>query len=282
MHRRASLALACLAASCVPRATTPGIGPASRPADPPVRFEYRPPKNPAHQALYAELRERRFLEQFAEALSVLRLPRTLTLSFAGCDGTSNAWYDPESATITFCYEYLAEIRKEAASKPLGRVSEKEASDGPAVFVMLHETGHAVFDLLGVPILGREEDAADAFATVILLRLGRDIALRTLRGTAWQYARGAASHAPDESDFADVHGLDAQRYYNILCLAYGSDPSTFAGAVEEGRLPAERAEGCEEEYDQALYAVHELIAPAIDASAAERLRAKHGSRWETGR
>jgi len=282
MHRRAWLGLACLAASCVPRATTRGPGANFTPADPPVRFEYRPPTNPAHQALYAELRDRHVLEQFAEALSVLRLPRTLTLSFAGCDGTSNAWYDPEDATITFCYEYLAEIRHEAASRPLGKVPRKEASDGPVVFVMLHETGHAVFDLLQVPILGREEDAADAFATVILLRLGRDVALRTLRGTAWQYAQAAASRAPDESDFADVHGLDAQRYYNILCLAYGSDPETFAGALKDGQLPAERAEGCEEEYQQALYAVHELIAPSIDADAVERLRAKHGSRWETGR
>ena len=50
-----------------------------------------------------------------------------------------------------------------------------------------------------------------------------MAKRTLAAAAWMYRASAGTHGADESDFADVHGLDAQRYYNVLCMAYGSDP-----------------------------------------------------------
>jgi hypothetical protein len=248
----------------------------------PVRVEYVKPTDPAHQSLYEEVRRRRVLEQLAEVLSVVRLPRPLTLRFTGCDGDSNAWYEPKDASISFCYEYLADIRKAAVSGELGKVPLDDAIDGPTAFVLLHETGHAVFDLLKVPVLGREEDAADAFAAVALLRLGKGVALRMLRGAAWAYAHEARSREMDESDFADVHGLDSQRYYNILCMAYGSDPAYFAAAVKEGRLPPERAEGCGEEYHQAVFALQKLVAPAIDRTAMERLRVKHSKRFDSAR
>jgi hypothetical protein len=257
---------------------------ANTPASRAERFpiEYRPPKNPAHQAIYEELRQRQVLEKFAEIYSVLELPRPLKLAFAPCDGVSNAWYDAETTSVTFCYEYVAEIRQLGMSKkrpptmPLA-----DAVDGPVAFVMLHETGHAVFNLLKVPILGHEEDAADAFAAVVLTRLGHDVALRMLRGTAWQYAQIAKSVKLDDSWFSDVHALDAQRYYNVMCLAYGSDPAFFGPYVKK-LLPKDRADGCQEEYEQAAYAVKTLIAPSIDAKQVEYIRAKHGKKWETGK
>ena len=34
-------------------------------------------------------------------------------------------------------------------------------------------------------------------------------------------------------FADEHGTPAQRLYNLLCVAYGSDKELFADVVEKG-------------------------------------------------
>jgi hypothetical protein len=240
-----------------------------------VKVAYHEPENPSHRAILADARDRQLLERVAEVLAVVQLPRRLTLSLAGCDGTANAWYDPDEGTVTFCYEYLAEIQRGAVAGGLEGAAARDAAAGTAVFILLHESGHAVFDLLQVPVLGSEEDAADVFATLILLRLGRDVALRALRGTVRNYAMEARGRRPDEGDFADVHGLDAQRYYNILCLAYGSDPGYFADAVKVGGLPEDRAVGCGEEYHQALFAMQKLIAPSVDARALERLRVKHG-------
>jgi DNA invertase Pin-like site-specific DNA recombinase len=42
-------------------------------------------------------------------------------------------------------------------------------------------------------------------------------------------------------------VPAQRYYNLLCLAYGEDPRQFADLVEKKYLPESRAQGCVDEY-----------------------------------
>jgi Putative metallopeptidase len=260
--------------------TTCRIGPEQRvePAAS-IRFEYRKPKDPAHEPLYAHMREQQFLERLAEVLAVVHLPRPLTLTFRGCDGTSNAWYSEEDATITFCYEYLADIHTAAAGQKPESVSMRDAIDGPTVFIMLHETAHAVFDLLRVPVLGREEDAADYFAAIALLKMGKVTSSRMLVGAAWGYVHEALADELDESDYADVHGLDSQRYFNILCLAYGSDPVYFADAVTVGHLPKERAEGCVDEFHQAYYAIQQLIAPNIDPNQLQRARS--GRWWDRG-
>ena len=52
-------------------------------------------------------------------------------------------------------------------------------------MFLHETGHAVFDQLKVPVLGREEDAADLFSAYIMLQLGKEDARRLILGSAYQ-------------------------------------------------------------------------------------------------
>jgi Putative metallopeptidase len=48
-------------------------------------------------------------------------------------------------------------------------------------------------------------------------------------------------------FADVHGLPAQRCFNVLCIAYGSAPDLYAGVMARGNLPPQRAENCRYEY-----------------------------------
>jgi hypothetical protein len=131
------------------------------------------------------LKERRVLEKFKVFLSPLRLPRVLRLKFEGCDGTSNAWYEDD--TITICYEYIDDILQNAPKEttPAG-VSRTDAIIGPTLEVVLHEVGHAVFDYLNVPVLGREEDAADQFACYLLLEFAKTDVRRLIVGVAYSY------------------------------------------------------------------------------------------------
>src|SRR5262245_38121346 len=71
----------------VPRTTIAAEAQANR-----MVVEYVPPTNPAHQALYEKLKERRVLEKLQEVFSPFRLPMELKLRTVGCDGVSNAWY----------------------------------------------------------------------------------------------------------------------------------------------------------------------------------------------
>jgi hypothetical protein len=228
-------------------------------------FEYVPPEQESYRRVYDVMRQRRVLERLSQALAFIHLPAPLHLRAEEC-GESNAIYDDDDETATLCYEYADELARHAAGAEQHGFSADDALLGPLVFIYLHEIGHALFHLLDVPILGREEDAADQVAALILLRVGRAFAKDTLATTVWMYEHSAKSHVLDESDFSDVHPLDAQRYYNLLCLAYGADPGAYGAAVASSELSPARAEGCESEYRQVTGAVRRLLAPRMGPRA----------------
>jgi len=146
-------------------------------------------------------------------------------------------------------------------------------------VFLHEVGHAVFDYLSVPVLGREEDAADQFAAYVLLQFAESDARRLIYGVAYSYNIDASKPSAKKNPFADEHGLPAQRFYNVLCMAYGADSKLFADLVDKGYLPRERAEGCADEYGQVIKALNKLIGPYIDQGRAKQVRARQWLRFD---
>ena len=236
-----------------------------------ITISYVPPKDPTHQALYERMKEVRFLEKLQELLSPVRLPRPLRVKTEGCDGDANASY--ENDTIIICYEYVDELWKNVPTQTTpGGVTPVDALLGPLIDTCLHEFGHAIFDMLRVPTFGREEDAADQVSAYIMLQLGKAEARRLFLGTAYAYKTEfeAATAPPALKAFANVHGTPAQRFYNLLCIAYGADAQLFGDLVAKGYLPKERAEDCEGEYKQVAFAFQKLIAPHIDARRARKV------------
>ena len=69
----------------------------------------------------------------------------------------------------------------AKATPAG-VTPIDAVEGPLFDSCLHEVSHALFDMLQVAVLGREEDAADQVSSFIILELGKEEA-RTLIGVS---------------------------------------------------------------------------------------------------
>ena len=236
-----------------------------------VSVSYVPPKNAAHQPIYEELKEVSFLEKLQQFLAPFRLPRVLLVKVAGCDGDANAFYEKDA--ITVCYEYIEQLRK---TMPAGTteagVTSVDALVGPLIDTCLHEFAHALFEMLDVPVLGREEDAADQVSAYIMLQLGKDEARKLIGGVAYAYKTEAeAATTPSTmTHFADVHGTPAQRFYNVLCIAYGADKQLFGYVVERGYLPKERAEDCEDEYRQAGRAYEKLIGPHVDRGRAKKV------------
>src|SRR6267142_1610025 len=217
-------------------ATTQAAPRASR-----VSVSYVPPKNPAHQPIYRLLKETRFLEKLQEITSPVRLPRTLLVKLEGCDGDANASYEDDK--IVICYEYVDELwRTMPEAETAAGVAPIDALVGPLFDTCLHEFAHALFDMLRVPVLGREEDAADQVSAYIMLHLGKAEARRLIAGTAYAYRMEAAANpVPTFSQFANDHGTPAQRFFNLLCIAYGADAQLFGDAVGRGFLPKDRAE-----------------------------------------
>lgn len=241
-----------------------------------VNYEYGDPTTAAQQRIRDRLKALHVLERLSEFLSPLRLPRPLTLKVQGCDGRINAYYwDFE---IVVCYEYFDYLLKVAPEVPTPEgLKRHEALAGMTADVFLHETGHAVFDMLEIPFLGREEDAADEFSAYVLLQRAKDDARRLILGVAYlgsKKAQRAMEKVPPQlSEFAAVHPFPAQRYFNVLCMAYGADPELFADAVRDWYLPEARAKHCRYEYLRFQYAYRTLIGPYIDKALVEQIEPK---------
>jgi len=240
-----------------------------------IKIEYDLPKNPAHQVIYDKLKQNKALEKLQEIFSPFRLPIDITLKTMSCDGVDNAWY--QRPNLTICYEYIdvdimQNVPEETTSKG---ITPTDATVGPFFYVVGHEMGHAMFDLLGVPLFGRPEDAADQFATYMMLLIGKSEARRLIGGTAHSYHKYMESPKVNVkvTAFADVHSAPAQRFYNLLCLAYGADREMFGDLVERGFLPADRARACRVEFQEVNFAFEKLIFPYLDAERMKQVLAK---------
>lgn len=125
----------------------------------------------------------------------------------------------------------------------------------AEFTLLHEMGHLLIAELDLPVLGREEDAADQLGFISLyLSYGRqrdaDFYAQLLDiADYWRLEWQREKPAEEEVYAWASHGLDAQRFYNLACLIYGSDPDQLEWVPKVTGLPVERALYCDQEYAQ---------------------------------
>src|ERR1700742_2743065 len=97
--------------------------------------------------------------------------------------------------------------------------------GNVLFVLAHETGHALISVFELPVLGREEDAADSLATILALKMSSSFTDRVVKNAArgWFLSDQRDKKDGSPSPFYDEHGLDLQRAYTIVCLLVGGQP-----------------------------------------------------------
>jgi hypothetical protein len=239
-----------------------------------IDISYGEPQQAQLQPIYKLVRERRLLEKIRDLLRPLRFPHRLFVQTQDCGGIANAFSNDESVTV--CYELLDEYWKNAPQETtLAGITPIDAIIGPTVDVFLHETGHALFQALHIPVFGREEDAADQFSTYVMLRFDKEEARRLVLGSAYQYKNDLSPTVTVKlKQFSDEHGVPAQRFFSLLCVAYGADPKLFEDIVSKGFLPEGRAVGCDGEFKQLSFAFNTLIGPYID----KRLARKLNRRW----
>jgi len=145
--------------------------------------------------------------------------------------------------------------------------------GNVLFVLLHEAAHGLISDLGLPVLGREEDAADQFATVTMLDMKTEFTHRTLVHSAksWLISDRRARDKGEVVTYYDNHGLDLQRAYNIICLMVGSDNERFADLANEVNLPEQRQESCIFDYSNAQWSWERALKPHRRAPGEKRTK-----------
>src|SRR3990167_3883830 len=165
---------------------------------------------------------------------------------------------PRRARAALCLVLLAATLTMATEQPPPQALRSDSGRfvaANAEFTLLHEMGHLLIAELDLPVLGREEDAADQLGFISLfLSYGRqrdaDFYAKLLDiADYWRLEWQRIKPAEEEVHAWASHGLDAQRFYNLACLIYGSDPDRLEWIPKVTGLPVERALYCDQEYAQ---------------------------------
>jgi hypothetical protein len=194
-----------------------------------------------------------------------RLSKPLTFIFGGIDGPL---YDTSSNEILVPYAFIEEVRnrfKTAKYSETG-VTIEDATLDSVMHTMFHEFAHALIFTYMLPVVGKEEDAADGLANVLLIEFfdnGSDIVVSA--ADLFNLESGDIDEF-EEEDFWDEHSLDAQRFYNALCYVYGSDPKEYTYLIKEIGFSEERADLCIDEYESVLRSWLSLLKPYFKNSS----------------
>ena len=214
----------------------------------------------------ALMTDTRMLEELAADVNKsLKLPDDIALVGEQC-GRVNASWNATDRRIKICYE-LVDLSLRLFGDNDSPDSVVEARNS-TIGTFFHELSHALISVYDLPFTGREEDVADQLAAWAILepnavlkdfpdpaRVAEDYALMF---RLWAQQRGDVG----ESDFAAAHSINEARTYNLKCWIYGSDPAAHANMITEEKLPADRASGCDEEYQQLSRAWSRLLAPYL--------------------
>lgn len=129
------------------------------------------------------------------------------------------------------------------------------------FTLLHELAHAVIEVNNIPVLGGHEQAADQVALMMLLTDQRhkgaltSVSLNKLLAISGEwFLEWQTEMSNNQAVYWDAHPLTIQRFYDVTCLAYGSNPDVLESLRKEKWLPVERAWNCDLEFKKTRQAL----------------------------
>jgi cytochrome c551/c552 len=215
--------------------------------------KFLPPATQEQARIATHMRQSGTLENFTTLINrAIVTPHEVPVIARAC-GVANAFYSPDRREITLCYELLV-----SSEKSLRRIMGNRYNDAQytqvlyseVAFVLLHEMGHHLIHEYSVPVLGREEDAADKIASYIFLTSGGEKVLkRSLMFFATNPTNLMGLVLNGSTQYGDEHGLNEQRLANLVCWGLGKDSNEFGPLAAFVKLPQSRLVRCRDEYEK---------------------------------
>lgn len=220
--------------------------------------EHLPIKNPRYNEIDQQIKKEKLLERAADKLNrSLMLPYNIALRTQDC-GEPNAFYYARDHSIMVCYELMEQYYRQFKSVGMDDDKAYDKMFDAVRFAFLHELGHALIDAYKLPVLSNEEDAADRCSSYICLTELGDEGVRAVQAAADSFK--IASRSAPSGNMADEHLLDEQRFYNTLCMIYGSDTNKYEYLVRDNYLPRQRAARCATDFERTVQSWNDLFKP----------------------
>lgn len=157
----------------------------------------------------------------------------------------------------------AETAPASAAPSVAALSGEDYVAGNLLFIAFHEAGHLLISDFELPVLGREEDAVDNLATLLLLPDEQDAeGERLVLAAAQGWFDSAAEGEGAEPAWWGEHGIDQQRGFQILCVLAGANPDAFGPTAAAAGMPSDRIESCAAEYDTIAASWDKVLAPHV--------------------
>lgn len=227
-----------------------------------VEAEWQVPRGEQNKIGYELLKASETRTLAKSLAAVFELPNPLLIK--GVNGFGGGpFYNPEDNSITLPYEFSATVFAVIQqSNPEESAYEwGEAAGAVNSFILAHEFGHALIHNFELPVLGREEDAADGIATVLLLKAEEGASYAAETAEFWASFSGR-QEPPALAEYADNHSFDRQRADNILCWVAGSNEGILQAFDESGILPEERLASCPAEWALLRRSVEQVLEPHV--------------------
>ena len=217
-------------------------------------------KNSRYNEIDQKIKNEKLLEKAADDLNkALSLPNDIYLRSKDC-GEPNAEFDPSIQSITVCYELMEHFYDLYRSEGMKPDDADKKMFAAVRFAFLHEVGHALIYNYNLPVVGNEEDAADRCSSYINIEELGDDGVKAVLAAADAFNIESKQSAATKRDMADEHLLQEQRFYNSLCMIYGSNSAKYEYFVTDGYLPKERAVRCPGEYQRTVDSWINLLKP----------------------
>ncbi len=212
-----------------------------------VQRIYEPPMSAADQRILNEIKQSGVVSEIIRLMNnEFTLTDNLTIRIGAPKGPL---FDNQYGEIAIPYSFITITRNVFTTAWPGKSPEQvnDATMDVLMHVLLHEMGHALLDLFDIPAIRNEENEVDDLAAILLVEMFEDgdkIVLNAARAFDLQktrYGAYAREHRGTE------HGLSEERFRNMACLVYGSDPKKYPDLLQNTGLTADDAVECEHRY-----------------------------------
>ncbi|CAH0530442.1 DUF4344 domain-containing metallopeptidase [Vibrio hippocampi] len=177
-----------------------------------------------------------------------RFHQPLRIIFGGDEGPL---YDTDQHQVLIPYSfYIESLNYFLEYAERAQTDAEQGALDTLLHTLLHEVGHAYIADHRLPVLGKEEDAVDNFAAIIMLNYIEygDLAAINAADMFALESEGRPNYY-QSYEYIGEHSFDLQRYFSTLCLVYGSDPEAHSELLNEieSELREERQQACIETF-----------------------------------